>query len=89
MAKYKVGDVVRVKQTLDYGAGGLGFLDTMEHRCGTAVTISKVFEADFHLFDEPTYYLKEEDDGIQYYWCESWLEPLEGEDRMKIYGPQP
>lgn len=80
MAKYKVGDVVRVKQTLDYGAGGLGVLDDMEHRCGTAVTISKVFESDNEFFTEPAYYLKEEDGYIQYYWCESWLEPLEGEE---------
>ena len=77
MAKYKVGDVVRVKQTLDYGAGGLGFLDTMESRCGTAVTISKVFEGGNDWFDEPAYYIKE-DEGIKYYWTESWLEPLEG-----------
>lgn len=81
MAKYKVGDQVRVKQYYDCERiGKVDLISSMITRCDTIVTISKVLDADGEWLLEPVYYIKE-DKHVQYYWSESWLEPLEGEEQ--------
>lgn len=80
MAKFKVGDKVRVKNFCEY-VPSVGFLDTMEKRCGTVVTISKVFDDDVDLFGTVCYYLEEEmaTDEIAFFWAEEWLEEVKND----------
>jgi hypothetical protein len=84
MAKYKVGDQVRVKDadTCYRTENNIGFIDTMEKRCGTVVTISKIITGyEGFPFPNGVYFIEEENppDQIRYYWAEEWLEPLGGE----------
>lgn len=80
MAKFKVGDKVRVKNVCE-GVTKVGFLDTMEKRCGTVVTISKVFEGIEDICGCTVYYISEEEatDEITYFWAEEWLEEVKND----------
>lgn len=68
MTKFKVGDVVRIKDTFDYELVdyNVGFVDEFYDYCGQVTTITKCHDAD------DSYYI--ELDGGEYCWHESQFE---------------
>ena len=74
MAKFKVGDKVRVKKNLIPGKvyGNVSFVPSMRNMCGKIVTIK-----DFY-FDNCNMYLKE----IGYLWSPEMLEPVKEDNPL-------
>lgn len=84
MAKYKVGDRVRI---VSERPNDPGFVDNMEKYLGKTLTVSKVKE---HQYTETDYYLKEaiveRGPFVGYHWTfgESWISGL-AEPEQKPY----
>ena len=76
MAKFNVGDKVRVKDSCE-GHKDIGFTNAMRKYCGTIVTIKRVFNKTRFNLSDVTYHIEEYDNGTEFFWAEDWLEPID------------
>lgn len=79
MAKFKVGDKVRIKHIRDVEGGTFGYVNEMLMHAGLEKVVSKV---------EPYGMVELEDcrsaTGIIWAWDENWLEPVEESPKAKV-----